>query len=353
MYSDNDIEAAVYAGSLSREAADALRTHAARERGGPLADSEQVHYISGYDEIFVVAAGIIALIGAGFTFGLVWPPLGGLAVAGMAWGIIEIFVRGRQMALPGIVFYGMLNLGLLIFSAALLIDFRNIWSLATMMAPTMILWSQVLASVLVAVAGWLVWLRFRLPIAFAGAIAGIAGIPVSLATAVLFPGAQQLTLLIMFICGLAVFVYAMRWDMLDITRTGPASTMGFWLHLTAAPLVVTPLFFWLGMNLNASLMGTNAGFLALIAVVFYIAICVVALIIDRRALALSGMIYVTIALSYLTGTAGGPLNALPSAATGAMLAGVGLLIFAGAWTALRRAVLRLVPAGWLGRLPAA
>jgi hypothetical protein len=352
MYSDDDLNVAVDAGVLSQDTADALRAQVSARRGTPLADAEPVHYIAGYDEIFVVAAGIVALIGAGFTFGLAWPPLGGIAVAAVSWGIIEIFTIGRRMALPGIVFYGFLTLGIAIFSVTLIVDFTNL-SLLTLLAPKALLWSQVLASALIAAVSWLLWLRARLPIAIAGSVAGIAGTAVSLVAAALFPDTQQLVLLVMFICGVAVFTYAMRWDMQDVARTGQESALGFWLHLSAAPLLVNPLFIWLALNVNTGFAGSNAFWLALIAVIFYGALAVVALIVDRRALLISGMIYLILAVGYIMSASSGPMAAPTNIAAGAMLVGVGLLIVAAFWTSLRSAILPLVHEAWRARVPAA
>ena len=48
--------------------------------------------------------------------------------------------------------------------------------------------------------------------------------------------------------GIGVFLFAMRWDSSDPTRTTRRSDVAFWLHLLAAPMIVHPIFTLLGLN---------------------------------------------------------------------------------------------------------
>ena len=87
----------------------------------------------------------------------------------------------------------------------------------------------------------------------------------------------------------------MRWDISDRERQTRRSDVAFWLHLLAAPMIAHPLFHWLGVT-----GGENIGLGAAIGVlVVYIAMGIVALAIDRRALLVSALAYVLAALTFL------------------------------------------------------
>ena len=47
----------------------------------------------------------------------------------------------------------------------------------------------------------------------------------------------QVALWLMFVAGLGVFAFAMRWDLQDPERITRRSDVAFWLHLAAAPLI--------------------------------------------------------------------------------------------------------------------
>src|SRR3712207_7106371 len=66
MYSESDLEAAVAAGALTPEAADALRNHVARARATPAVDEEHFRLITGFNDIFVGIAAVILLVAVGW-----------------------------------------------------------------------------------------------------------------------------------------------------------------------------------------------------------------------------------------------------------------------------------------------
>jgi hypothetical protein len=135
----------------------------------------------------------------------------------------------------------------------------------------------------------------------------------------------------------------MWWDMSDRTRTTRRSDVAFWLHLLAAPMVVHPIFAMMGM-----LEGTAAPAQAAIVILLYIALGVVALAIDRRALMVSALIYVLYALSSLIESSGAVDL---SFGLTALIIGSALLLLSAFWTVARRHIVRYLPGDIAGRLP--
>jgi hypothetical protein len=139
--------------------------------------------------------------------------------------------------------------------------------------------------------------------------------------------------------GLAVFGYAMRWDMSDPRRETRRADVAFWLHLVAAPMIAHPVFQLLGVFEDQLALGT-----AVVVLLLYLVFALVALAIDRRALLVSSLVYVLYAMSALIRTTGAVEL---SAALTALVIGAALLSLSAFWQGIRaRLVLRL---GALGR----
>jgi hypothetical protein len=144
--------------------------------------------------------------------------------------------------------------------------------------------------------------------------------------------------------GLLLFAVAMRFDASDPERLTRRSDCGFWLHLAAAPFIVQPLVTSLGGRYS------ETAAVATIAVVLCLA--VVALIVDRRALLVSSLLYFGMAVGYLV-----TRTAAAAGVQSVLLLTLGLLglfvIFMGlSWHRLRGLILRpFAGAGWLKYLP--
>ena len=147
----------------------------------------------------------------------------------------------------------------------------------------------------------------------------------------------------MTICGLAVFAYAMRWDMSDPARETRRSDVAFWLHLLAAPMIAHPLFHWLGIT-----EGDNIGAASALGVLaIYVLMGVVALAVDRRALLVSALAYVLLALTWLFREFG--KVELNVALTGLVI-GSGLLALSAFWTPIRSVLILHLPGQIRARL---
>ncbi|MDZ7883236.1 MAG: hypothetical protein U5N53_10120 [Mycobacterium sp.] len=157
---------------------------------------------------------------------------------------------------------------------------------------------------LTALAAFLHWRRFQVPITVAALTAAIASGVASLL--MLFWNRwnwkiPKILLAIVLIAGLCVFVSPCG----GFAGPRPAngkSDVAFWLHLLAAPMIAHPLFAFMGAT-----DGQDMGVRSIIAIlVVYLLFTLVALAVDRRALLVSVLAYVSsFALFSLFRTFGG------------------------------------------------
>ena len=316
MYTEEDLNSAVQAGVITEATAEAFRSHVAAGRQTPVADEEYFRLITGFNDIFVVIACALLLVSVSWIGGSVQPWLGPLALAATAWGLAEFFTRQRRMALPSIVL-------LLVFVGAVL---SLVMGLTDSLA-----WGSAVA----AAAAWLHWQRFKVPITVAAGAAALAALAVSAVLASPLQG-KGLEILVAFLAGVAVFMWALRWDAQDRQRQTRKSDVAFWLHLLSAPLMVHPVFAALG------LLEGRTGWLAAVAVlVLYSVITLASLAIDRRALMVSALAYVLYAFSALFKQYG--VVSLGFAIT-ALTIGSALLLLSAFWHLSRARVLQVLPA---------
>ena len=343
MYSEADLQSAVSAGALSHEAAEALRTHSASMRSAPMADEEQFRLITGFNDIFVTIAAVLLLAAAAGIGAALAPGVAGVLVAGSAWLLAEFFTAKRRMALPSIVL-------LLAFVGGVAAVPINVLA-ETEPNLTASVSSLIGAGIglLAAGAAWLHWRRFMVPITVAAGAAGLAATAIALVLSVIMQGRvdhnpEPVLLPLIFVCGLAIFAVAMRWDMSDPKRETRRSDVAFWLHLLAAPMIAHPLFNWLGVTEGENIGAASA--LGVLAI--YILMGMVALAVDRRALLVSALAYVLLAMTWLFRQFGAvELNV---ALTGLVI-GSALLALSAFWSPIRSALIQHLPGDLRTRLP--
>ena len=334
MYSESDIDGAVAAGAISPDAAAALRGHMAAIRRAPAADEEQFRLLTGFNDIFVSIAIVLLLAAVGAIGGAIARGLGAAAVAGAAWGLAEYFTRARRMALPSIIlllaFVGGVagTLSLLLATEGLA---NWIASVSTDADVRIAIASGFAALVAAATAGaaWLHWRRFAVPITVAAGAVAVVAVVMSLVVG-LIPAARDAVLPLVLVAGVAMFAFAMRWDMSDPERRTRRADVAFWLHLAAAPMIAHALFNMLGV-FNGDI---GAG-QAVVVLALYVAFALVALAVDRRALLVSSLVYVLFALYSLFQQAGAV--ELSAAFTGLVI-GSALLLLSAFWQPVRRRV---------------
>jgi hypothetical protein len=328
MYSDDDLAAAVRAGVITADAAQALRTFVTQQdRAAPAIDEEHFRLVTGFNDIFVVIACLLMLASVAWLGGTLAPWAGALSVSAVAWGLAEFFVRRRRMALPAIILLLAFTGGIVAAGVVTMNESRVHFAIACALA---------------AVATWLHWRRFHVPITVAaGAAAGAACI-IGLLLAIV-PETRALTNLLSLLAGSVVFALAMRWDAADTRRETGRSDVAFWLHLLAAPLLVRPIFDTLNV-----FSGTTGLAQAVIVVAVYVGIAVVSLSIDRRALMVSALVYVLYTFSDLLRQFGVVSLGF---AIAAFVIGSGLLLLSAFWHPARARVVSLLPQSVQRRLP--
>ena len=360
MYSESDLEAAVDGGALSPEQAAAFRNFVAASHHMPVVDEEHFRLLTGFNDIFVGIAAMILLAAVGMIGYYVPPniegdgpsPFIGLFVAVAAWGLAEFFTKRRRMALPSIILLIAFVGGVFFTSVFGLIVtigeevFENNGQAGALLMAA--------GAAIAAVAAWLHWKRFRVPITVAvGAAAAVAlvlgliasfliGDPDAMSEAQWFQIRSTLEGVALLL-GIGTFLLAMWWDGSDPKRETRRSDVAFWLHLLAAPLMVHPIFSLLGLTEGAA--STLDG---IAVILLYVVLGLVALAIDRRALLVSALAYVLYALDSLFREYGAVEL---SVALTALVIGSALLLLSAFWTSARRAVVKPLPDGLKGRLP--
>jgi len=200
MYSQQEIDDAVASGVISPDAAAALRAHIERQRSSMIADDEQFRLITGFNDIFVSIAAAILLFAVGWIgqwigqrTGLVLDGdgpslLAPLAVAATAWPLAMFFTARRRMALPSILL-------LLAFVGGV---FGTVGlSITQAIGPDSLNNNNLLGGIVLAasaavsaVAAWIHWRTFHVPITIAAGAGSVAAIAVGLLLAALGQNAE-------------------------------------------------------------------------------------------------------------------------------------------------------------------
>lgn len=300
-------------------------------------DQEEVHFARGFQDVFMAIGVTILLVGLGIGLPMAVGPIGGLFGAGLiAWLLAEYFARARMLVLPSMV----LSVGVTLFVAV-----------GTGAVITGHGWEQLegaagdeagMRSLLfVALAGLLAALiffaRFRLPFALL-VVATAATASALLALELAQPGFVQVFWLpVMLAAGVLSFLAAMAFDISDPMRRTLRSDDAFWLHLFAAPLIVHSV---IQLLVGPNQTNFNAGEAAVVIVVVLV-LALVALVIDRRALLVSGLSYLGFAIGALMQQS--QMSAMGLAAATLILVGAFVVALGAGWKPAR--------AFLLGRLP--
>ncbi len=331
---DEDLEAGVAAGIITRQQLDALRAHASARAPHPEADEERFRVLGGFNDI-LVAIGLALLIGGFFTASSATGNAFVITIAAIAlsWGLAEVFTARLKLALPSIMLSAMFVASVAIIAGAT--------------DPVELMGDAYGAIICLAGSGaaLLHFWRFRVPIDIAIAAAGVCGAVIAVLTAL--PQGEGLFPFITLGCGLAVFALAMSFDIRDPARRTRLSDIGFWLHLLAAPLIVHSIISGLVGGREGAEAAAPAITLGLFAV-----FAVIALVVDRRALLVSGLGYAGYSLATLFERAGAETSILTTI-TLLVMALIVLGVSAG-WRSLRAAIVPILPLGGLvERLPSA
>jgi hypothetical protein len=332
--------------ALASEAAPPLPVH----RSAPT-DDENIRLISGFGDIFVTIGLALFLGSIGYFAGIA---AGGTArwasIAVVAWALAEFFTRRRHMALPSIAL-------LVAFASAAFMALTHVLGAFTrsyqpgrgwivnnlgidLGSPSHVAMTALVTAGLIA----LHFVRFRVPVSIAAGTAAVSGAALALLSAVAPQFARDNLNLLLLVCGACVFALAMRFDIADPRRITRRTDVAFWLHLVAAPLIVHPLIAPLIRGEQTRDLASAGIVLAL-----FLALGLVALIIDRRAMLVSGLTYAGVAIGTIVGRSGIDVDRiLPATLLGL---GAFVLIVSAGWQPLRAIFLRILPDAISRRLP--
>ena len=328
MYSDEDLDQAVEKGIFTAESVQTFRNHALEQSHTHVADEENFRLIASFNDIFVVIACLLLLLSSGVALHHLHPAFSGSGVAALSWGLAEFFVLKRKMALPAIVLLATFVGGVF---AAVLLAFEQ-------KSETVVM----LAACAASIAAFLHWRRFSVPITVAAGAASVVTFVIALLLSV-FPGLEAFLMPLLFIGGCLVFALAMYWDSADLERVTGKSDVAFWLHLTAAPLIVHPVIIGLGIfEGNESLLNL------VVIVLLYVLLTLISITIDRRAFMVSSLAYVLVAIAKLLETCG---MAGDNFAYVGVFIGFSLLLLSGFWHKVRGQIVVKLPLAVRQRVP--
>jgi hypothetical protein len=344
MYSESEIDAAIRAGTLTPDDARKFRTALAAQKGAPAVDEEYVRLLTGFNDIFVSIALVLVLT----AVGALTLPTGvpGLWVAAASWGLAEYFTARRRMALPSVLLLLTYCAGIASSLAWFIGIHAGLWgafALALGAAQPVVMGALLIGPAVMGAAAWAHWRRFHVPITVAAGAGGVVLFGLSLVIS-LFPGLRADWPLLLLLAGLGVLGLGLKWDMSDPARQTRRADVAFWLHLLAAPLIVHPLFHMLGLLDQTAPGLARAGG----AIGVYLALAVLALAVDRRALLVSGLAYLLSALGAVLKVSG--LADQDLSITG-LIAGGSLLVLSVAWHRARALVVAPLPRAIKALLP--
>jgi hypothetical protein len=328
MYTDEDLNLAVDRGVFTQSSVDGFRVLMETSKNTSAVDEENFRLIGGFNDIFIVIACSLLLFSLRWVVDLYSAPLALLSFTAASWGVAEHFVRKRKMALPAI--------------ALLLFFVSGVFSLSLDLFSSLERYAPVLAAAVTAIAAYIHWLRFQVPITVAAACIAVVGCALAGLLSV-YPDAVYSMMSIMFVGGVLVFAFAMFWDSSDLARTTRRSDVAFWLHLLSAPLIIHPIFSGLGI-----FEGSDSLLNMTIVIALYLVMTTLSLAVDRRAFMVSSLIYVIYAVSSLVKSFGGVGYSF--AVTGVIMGGA-LLLLSAYWHVVRQRLVAQLPLLLQQRLP--
>ena len=326
-----EIDQAVAKGIITPGQALELKAEAAKQDPGVA--EEPFAFVDNFGAVFVVV-GLVILQGAPWIFGTVFggivAPVLYAGFAAVYWVLAEGFVRGKRR-LPATA-----SAALFVYDGAIASQLLTGQLLGAGAGLSWFAASQdgflAFAAILLAVA----LVRFRLPLLVLGLALSLVALALSLLNAP--------TLWIMGGCGLALILTGIVLDLKDPTRTGAWHEWAMWLFVVGSPLSVHPLFVTVirdrveGRGFSEVFDG--GGTIALVIGLAFL-VSFLGLLLDRRSLVTSSLIYLAVAFAYLLfRTVGDPISLIGVIP---LTIGAYVILLGVAWKSIRRAVLSALP----------
>ena len=310
-------------------------------------DEEGIRFASGFGDVFI-ALGIGTFLYGVMQTLLIESVLGIAAIGLICWVLAEIVCAWQKRSLPSIV--TAIGFVISVISTTYFYTsgkhpsgfFDNLDFL--LLTQDRIIWLLPLSGLLASIS---FYLRFRLPFSlFLGALSFAIAMIVGVYSTVDVVRFTSFIIPLLIVAGLLIFAAALHFDTKDRFRTSSLSDNAFWLHLVASPLIVHSIMWqsaiWITNTNGFSMRAIEAAASALSVVVLciFLLLMLFALIIDRRAMLVSSLVYVTLAIGYL----GSQTDGIASATSFVpILLGAGILSVGVGWQTLRKFVFRILP----------
>lgn len=363
MFKPDDLKDAVSAGIIGAEDAVKLEAFLSSRQSrqdddgsGPGGDEgESLKFLTNFNDIFITIGiailftGLLPLIeivfetvkhiGLNEHYGGV---IVGLLFAAVAAGLMEYFCKRRRMLLPSMLLASVAVIAVTAGSAGAFISLIG--------EPKADFWDSLLPTGPVAlmcfttalITGLVIFARYRLPFSLFLAALAVTGMAYSSA-AMLSNGGAIFNGGVSLLTGFATMLVAIGFDMRDPSRRSRLSDYAFWLHLAAAPQLI------IGVNMLLTGSGSssetnidpNTVIESLTLLFVLIALAVIALAINRRALIASSLLTFIWTLSTVLDEIG--MDGLFVFILVAVPVGTGVICLGAGWKSCRRAVLVLFP----------
>lgn len=346
---DGTLATAVAEGVITQGQADAILAIKARRQG----KEEPFELVSNFGDLFLCLGLLVVYLSLGRVTALVGvdETVALLAFAALFWVLAEIFVFRARRKFPAVI-----SVLLFIWLAyrAWMTAFPDSLSLEAMatgqgaLAPIAVLTALFFAALI----------RFRLPILVLGAAVGAVLLVFTYAMRHVEPLAA---FSVLALCGAVLLSIGVWLDLQDRARTGPQHEWALWLFVVGSPLLVHGImlhqmkaFLPTAIGFTASgaspeMLLDQMGGLVLIVSGLALLFTLAGLILDRRSLVASSLLYFTGALSYAAFQSGAGVSAIFAAVPLAI--GLLVIVLGLAWTPLRNLVLRVIPVARWFRAP--
>ncbi len=301
-----------------------------------MVDQENDRLVKSYADFFVAIGVSVVLAGASLvTYGVSKNLLAaGMVAAAISWAVTVTLALKKRMAFTStiLLFALLAGVGIGVFDILTTVGFE-----ANGLTVT-------LSPVLVALAAQLHWRLYRVPAAVAAGI-GAFVVAVTSGLDVASAGAGMVMLPAILLSGIAVFAYAIYWDLSDTDLHTHRNDVAFWLHLLAAPLLATPLFI-LAVNWGQSESGSfNSAF----AVSLHFTICAISLVFNRRVFLVSATTSMFVVTTLIIAEGDASFGLLITVLAQVVIA-IFVLVF-WKWARSRNLDLFKIPETWRQRLP--
>jgi len=324
----DDLDSAVEHGVISARDAQALTDFTIKRAETPRAMNEQFHLVNNFSEVFICIGLFIiySAFGGIITTGMLDIQFTPIGVIGF-WLLAEFFTYRTNKKLPALV--SVLMACVLAVKSAMLyagIGATDMWAFDQPLSAY--IWGGIALALIVSFA------RFKIPLLLAliAASTTIAAVIYSKTTV-----SDASFLWPLGICGVTILALAFWFDSRDPLRRSRQNAYAFWLFIIGSPLAIHPVFASVWLNSDGSQPGTVIGIVFALAVI----VSLLGLILDRRSLVASSLIYFTVGIGYsyysITNDASSAL------ATTSLLVGFFVVLLGVLWYRARSIIMLALP----------